>query len=348
RAGARQKAGATALVARMEDARVCRGVSAARRRAGFLSDRCNDRGGTRARRSCGVEPAPRIGRDRHGRAAHRTLPGGTLRRAAVRRAGLSDPAEADRGGSARAARARAEAACDSAQAAGNRRTASTPAFGHAGQGRTGALQPDDLRGKAARADPQDRTELGTVFSRARLPQNAPTGLRHRVESRTFFDARVSNGLSRGKMAKSKRKSKSSRAPKTKKKVKRIKVLKKKSGLHKRTAPKKTKAAKKPLKKILAKKSAAPAKPQVGKPAAKPEEKKGKGALKGVGKPSIKSAKAALELLEANVAAAKAKGKGRPGRKGKKDAWLIPPEMPKEDAETRRTRLKNLIKLGKDR
>ncbi|OFZ89148.1 MAG: RNA polymerase sigma factor RpoD [Betaproteobacteria bacterium RBG_16_66_20] len=41
-------------------------------------------------------------------------------------------------------------------------------------------------------------------------------------------------------------------------------------------------------------------------------------------------------------------KGRPGRKGKKDAWLIPPELPKEDAETRRTRLKNLIKLGKDR
>jgi RNA polymerase primary sigma factor len=150
------------------------------------------------------------------------------------------------------------------------------------------------------------------------------------------------------MAKSKRKPKSSRALKTKKKVKRIKVLKKKSGLHKRTAPKKAKAAKKPLKKILAKKSAAPAKLPAGKPAAKPEEKKGKGALKGVGKPSIKSAKAALELLEANVAAAKAKGKGRPGRKGKKDAWLIPPEMPKEDAETRRTRLKNLIKLGKDR
>src|SRR4029434_4124581 len=29
-------------------------------------------------------------------------------------------------------------------------------------------------------------------------------------------------------------------------------------------------------------------------------------------------------------------------------WLIPAEMPKEDAETRRTRLKNLIKLGKER
>ena len=35
---------------------------------------------------------------------------------------------------------------------------------------------------------------------------------------------------------------------------------------------------------------------------------------------------------------------RPGR----GEWLIPAEMPKEDAETRRTRLKNLIKLGKER
>ena len=33
---------------------------------------------------------------------------------------------------------------------------------------------------------------------------------------------------------------------------------------------------------------------------------------------------------------------------RKDEWLIPAEMPKEDAETRRTRLKNLIKLGKER
>ena len=63
---------------------------------------------------------------------------------------------------------------------------------------------------------------------------------------------------------------------------------------------------------------------------------------------IKSAKQALELLEAAVAAAKSKLKGRPGREGKKDAWLIPPELPNEDAETRRTRLKNLIKFGKDR
>jgi RNA polymerase primary sigma factor len=62
-----------------------------------------------------------------------------------------------------------------------------------------------------------------------------------------------------------------------------------------------------------------------------------------------SAKAALELLEAKVAEVKTKGKrGRGGRRGGKDAWLIPAELPKEDAETRRTRLKNLIKLCKER
>jgi RNA polymerase primary sigma factor len=67
------------------------------------------------------------------------------------------------------------------------------------------------------------------------------------------------------------------------------------------------------------------------------------------KTPVKSAKQALELLEAKVAEVKSKGKGgRGGRRGGKDAWLIPAELPKEDAETRRTRLKNLIKLGKER
>src|SRR5688500_18132412 len=71
--------------------------------------------------------------------------------------------------------------------------------------------------------------------------------------------------------------------------------------------------------------------------------------KGAAKTPIKSAKQALELLEAKVAEVKTKGKGgRGGRRGRKDEWLIPAEMPKEDAETRRTRLKNLIKLGKER
>src|SRR5207302_3847749 len=65
------------------------------------------------------------------------------------------------------------------------------------------------------------------------------------------------------------------------------------------------------------------------------------------KTPIKSAKAALELLEAKVAEVKSKGKGRGGRRSKNE-WLIPAELPKEDAETRRTRLKNLIKLGKER
>ncbi|HVJ10622.1 MAG TPA: RNA polymerase sigma factor RpoD, partial [Burkholderiales bacterium] len=72
------------------------------------------------------------------------------------------------------------------------------------------------------------------------------------------------------------------------------------------------------------------------------------AAKGAKTPIKTSAKQALELLEAKVAEVKGKGKrGRGGRRGK-DAWLIPAELPKEDAETRRTRLKNLIKLGKER
>src|SRR5512147_1855372 len=150
------------------------------------------------------------------------------------------------------------------------------------------------------------------------------------------------------MAKAKRKPKPSRAPKAKKKASKIKVLKKKLAARARAVAKKAKAPRKPLKKVLAKKPALPAKAPAGKLAAKPLGKAAGKPEDKKGKPSIKSAKAALELLEANVAAAKAKGKGRPGRKGKKDAWLIPPEMPKEDAETRRTRLKNLIKLGKDR
>src|SRR5688572_19963509 len=81
------------------------------------------------------------------------------------------------------------------------------------------------------------------------------------------------------------------------------------------------------------------------PAAKPDPKAAKQA-----KTPVKSAKAALELLEAKVAEVKSKGGkgGRGGRRGGKDAWLIPAELPKEDAETRRTRLKNLIKLGKER
>ncbi len=177
------------------------------------------------------------------------------------------------------------------------------------------------------------------------------------------------------MAKLKRKTKPARVSKAKKKPLKNKVLKNKLALKARQAVKAAKAAAKLRKKLQAQKAAARLKEKAAKLAlrvaakkakekeraaaklAKAEVKKAKAAAKlaarlakaqakSAGKPGIKSAKAALELLEANVAAAK--GKGRPGRKGKKDAWLIPPELPKEDAETRRTRLKNLIKLGKDR
>ncbi|MGE5640076.1 MAG: RNA polymerase sigma factor RpoD [Clostridia bacterium] len=147
------------------------------------------------------------------------------------------------------------------------------------------------------------------------------------------------------------------AVKRKSKVKKVRAAKKKSSVVKhlkaplkarraasRTAAKKHlraklpavyKAARKPL---VAK--AAPAKAVAAKPAKGEDVKKAK--------TPIKSAKAALELLEAKVAEVKSKGKGGRGGRRRKDEWLIPAEMPKEDAETRRTRLKNLIKLGKER
>ena len=126
------------------------------------------------------------------------------------------------------------------------------------------------------------------------------------------------------------------------KVKKVRAAKKKAKVVKRLkakvrAARKPVAAKKPL--LKARKPAAAAKPA---PAARADDK----AAKGAAKTPIKSAKQALELLEAKVAQAKGK-RGRSGRRGK-DAWLVPAEMPKEDAETRRTRLKNLIKLGKER
>src|ERR1700740_2740670 len=139
--------------------------------------------------------------------------------------------------------------------------------------------------------------------------------------------------------------------------------KRKSGVRKvRAAKKKTKKALRTPKRVSAAKSRAvkkqfrarlPARahkaaapkvaPALRVLAQKPDDKGAKA------KTPIKSAKQALELLEAKVNEVKAKGKGgRGGRRGRKDEWLIPAEMPKEDAETRRTRLKNLIKLGKER
>src|SRR5258705_9504893 len=131
--------------------------------------------------------------------------------------------------------------------------------------------------------------------------------------------------------------------KSKPKVKRAHAAKKKARIVralKRHAPKARphKKVARPKHPERVKKVAAAAKAVAAK--AKPDEKagKGKGAVK-------TTAKQALELLEAKVAQVKTKGKR--GRRGG-NAWLVPAELPKEDAETRRTRLKNLIKLGKER
>jgi RNA polymerase primary sigma factor len=139
------------------------------------------------------------------------------------------------------------------------------------------------------------------------------------------------------MVKPKRKAKSKKKVRAAKK-KAVKTLKSRSAPRKRGATKKRLLrAKLPAR---ARKSAAPKAPPAKAAAAQSADKKAK--------TPIKSAKQALELLEAKVNEVKAKGRGRGGRRGRKDEWLIPAEMPKEDAETRRTRLKNLIKLGKER
>ncbi|HXM82225.1 MAG TPA: RNA polymerase sigma factor RpoD [Burkholderiales bacterium] len=140
------------------------------------------------------------------------------------------------------------------------------------------------------------------------------------------------------MVQQKRKSKVRKVRAAKKKTKVLKTLKRASAAKSR-AVKKQLRAKLPAR---AHKAAAP-KPALKALAPKPDDKTAKA------KTPIKSAKQALELLEAKVNEVKAKGKGgRGGRRGRKDEWLIPAEMPKEDSETRRTRLKNLIKLGKER
>src|SRR2546421_7667816 len=143
--------------------------------------------------------------------------------------------------------------------------------------------------------------------------------------------------------------------KRKTKVRKVRAAKKKAKVVRRL---KLKSARKPIvgrlrtakKQLRAKLAARVRKLPVAKalpvkaPAAPVADKSGKKA-----KTPIKSAKQALELLEAKVNEVKAKGKGgRGGRRGRKDEWLIPAELPKEDAEARRTRLKNLIKLGKER
>ena len=142
------------------------------------------------------------------------------------------------------------------------------------------------------------------------------------------------------MAQQKRKSKVKvkKAHAAKKKARVVRALKRPVAKA-RPAPKKLLKGKhaEKAKKPLAAAKAAPVAHAKGA-AAKPDPKAPKAPIK-------TSAKQALELLEAKVA--QVKGKGKRGRRGK-DAWAIPAEMPKEDAETRRTRLKNLIKLGKER
>ncbi|MDH4188987.1 MAG: RNA polymerase sigma factor RpoD [Betaproteobacteria bacterium] len=101
-------------------------------------------------------------------------------------------------------------------------------------------------------------------------------------------------------------------------------------------------AAKPATKVSSKAVAAGA-----KPATQAEAKVAKKAT------TIKSAKQALELLEARVNAGLTKTKNgaktKQGRRSKREELLLARvELPKEDAEARRTRLKNLIKLGKER
>src|SRR6266513_3004131 len=143
------------------------------------------------------------------------------------------------------------------------------------------------------------------------------------------------------MVQHKRKSKLRKVRAAKKKAKKVLRTLKRVSAPKSRAVKKQLRAKLPAR---AHKAAAPKAALALKALAPKADDKGAKA-----KTPIKSAKQALELLEAKVNEVKAKGKGgRGGRRGRKDEWLIPAEMPKEDAETRRTRLKNLIKLGKER
>src|SRR6185369_14164835 len=140
--------------------------------------------------------------------------------------------------------------------------------------------------------------------------------------------------------------------KRKSKVKKARAAKKKASLVRRLKPRHAKKA--APKKLLRGKVSAAIKKAAGKvaaaaaakvPAGKAVAGKAEAQKLPAGKQIKTTAKQALELLEAKVNQVKAKGKR--GRR-RKNEWLIPAELPKEDAETRRTRLKNLIKLGKER
>jgi RNA polymerase primary sigma factor len=153
------------------------------------------------------------------------------------------------------------------------------------------------------------------------------------------------------MAQQKRKAKPKQARAAHKKPHSINKLKLKKAGSARPAAKKAQKGHRPAKpltakaKVDARKTAAKAHAASAKQAAPAEAKQGK-------KASIKSTKQALDLLEARVNEGLNKsknGKGKAGRRGKRDElFQARAEMPKEDAEARRTRLKNLIKLGKER
>jgi len=133
-------------------------------------------------------------------------------------------------------------------------------------------------------------------------------------------------------------------------AKKVKVLKKPARPAAKAAARAPKASAKPLKvaKVAHKAVKAVAikapKLQDRKPEKAPQPAKAAG-----GKPNVKNAKQALELLVAKVNEAKTAkpAKAGRGRRGRQE-WLVTPSAPREDAETRRTRLKNLIKLGKER
>src|SRR5262245_59592722 len=139
------------------------------------------------------------------------------------------------------------------------------------------------------------------------------------------------------MSKDKRKAKHRQARVAKKKASSVNKLKTARRAHARKPHPVAKRREKDLKRAK--------KIVVAKPKAAPQKTEAKKA-----KTPIKSAKHALELLDARLAGLKKSKGGRPGRKGRKEEWLLAAaaQLPKEDAETRRTRLKNLIKLGKDR
>src|SRR4051812_40292360 len=133
--------------------------------------------------------------------------------------------------------------------------------------------------------------------------------------------------------------------KSKSKVKKVRAAKKKASVVKRLKVKARapKVHKKPLraKAPAVARGKVPAKASSAKPAVAASAK--------APKTPVKSAKQALELLEAKVAEVKSRGGGAGGGgRGKRGVGPPRRETPRGPADPPRTRLKNLIKLGKER